>query len=175
MAARSVVRYPARVLKGLAGPVGAIGPQERALADDLVDTMYGSPGCVGLAAPQLGVPLRAFCLDVSVMRRAPEGNHGLVVLLDPELVLSTGSEIRREGCMSVPDFTCDIRRATEVVVRGTRPDGSPRVIEAHGFEARALQHELDHLDGLLILDRVASARTDVFRRKRYADKGSHLR
>ena len=175
MAARSVVRYPARVLKGLAGPVGAIGPRERALADDLVDTMYDSPGCVGLAAPQLGVPLRAFCLDVSVMRKPPEGNHGLVVLLDPELVLTSGSEVKREGCMSVPDFTCDIRRATEVVVRGTQPDGSARVIEAHGFEARALQHELDHLDGLLILDRVASARTDVFRRKRYADKGSHLR
>lgn len=77
--------------------------------------------------------------------------------------------------MSVPDYTCDIRRATEVVVRGTQPDGTGRVIEAHGFEARALQHELDHLDGLLILDRVASARTDVFRRKRYAAKGSHLK
>ena len=77
--------------------------------------------------------------------------------------------------MSVPDFTCDVRRATEVVVRGTTPDGDARVVEAHGFEARALQHELDHLDGLLILDRVASARTDVFRRKRYAAKGDHLK
>ena len=175
MAVKTVVRYPARVLKGLAGPVGEIGPRERALADDLVDTMYDSPGCVGLAAPQLGVPLRAFCLDVSVMRKPPDGNHGLVVLFDPELVLTDGSELKREGCMSVPDYTCDIRRATDVVVRGTNPDGEAQVIEAHGFEARALQHELDHLDGYLILDRVASARTDVFRRKRYADKGSHLK
>jgi hypothetical protein len=118
VAVKSVVRYPARVLKGLAGPVGEIGPRERALADDLVDTMYDSPGCVGLAAPQLGVPLRAFCLDVSVMRKPPEGNHGLVVLFDPELVLTDGSELKREGCMSVPDYTCDRRRTT---LGGVRP------------------------------------------------------
>lgn len=175
MAVRSVVRYPARVLKGLTGPVGEIGVRERGLADDLVDTMYDSPGCIGLAAPQLGVALRAFCLDVSVMRKPPAGNHGLVVLFDPELVLTGGSELKREGCMSVPDFTCDVRRATEVVVRGTSPDGAHQVVEAGGFEARAIQHELDHLEGLLILDRVVSARTDVFRRKRYAPNSAHLR
>ena len=174
MAVRRVVTYPGRVLKGLAGPVGEIGPRERQLAQDLVDTMYDSPGCVGLAAPQLGVASRAFAMDVSVMRKPPPGNHGLVVLFDPELVLATGSELAREGCMSVPDFTCDIRRATEVVVRGTTPEGEVRVVEAGGFEARAFQHELDHLDGLLVLDRVA-ARSDVFPRKRRAKKGEHLK
>ena len=174
MAVRRVVTYPARVLKGLAGPVGEIGPRERQLAQDLVDTMYDSPGCVGLAAPQLGVASRAFAMDVSVMRKPPPGNHGLVVLFDPELVLATGSELAREGCMSVPDFTCDVRRATEVVVRGTTPEGEVRVVEAGGFEARAFQHELDHLDGLLVLDRVA-ARADVFPRKRRAKKGEHLK
>lgn len=173
MAVREVVRYPARVLKGIAGPVGAIGDSEEALAEDLVDTMYDSPGCVGLAAPQIGVPLRAFSLDVSVMKKPPENNHGLVVLFDPELVMATGSELKREGCMSLPDWTCDVRRATSIVLRGTTPEGESRVIEADGFEARAFQHELDHLEGLLILDRVASSRTDVFRRKRYADKGEH--
>jgi peptide deformylase len=170
---RPVLPYPARVLKGLAGPVGAVGDRERALAQDLVDTMYDAPGCVGLAAPQIGVPLRAFALDVSVMRKPPPGNHGLVVLFDPELMVATGSDLKREGCMSVPDWTCDVRRATDIVVRGHTPEGDARVVEASGFEARALQHELDHLDGLLILDRVASARTDVFRRKRYASKGQH--
>jgi peptide deformylase len=175
VAVRPVVRYPARVLKGLAGPVGAIGPRERQLGEDLVDTMYASPGCVGLAAPQLGVPSRAFALDVSVMRSPPPDNHGLVVLFDPEVLLADGSDLRREGCMSVPDYTCDVRRALAVVVRGTTPEGAVRVVEAAGFEARAVQHELDHLDGLLILDRVASVRTDVFRRKRYAAKGEHLR
>jgi peptide deformylase len=172
---RRVVSYPARVLKGIAGPVGAIGPRERQLATDLVDTMYDSPGCVGLAAPQIGIASRAFVMDVSVMRKPPPGNHGLVVLFDPELLLADGSDYKREGCMSVPDYTCDVRRATSVVVRGVTPEGEHRVVEAEGFEARAVQHELDHLDGLLILDRVASARTDVFRRKRYATKGEHLR
>jgi len=171
---RPVVRYPNRVLKGLAGPVGAVGGRERQLATDLVDTMYGSPGCVGLAAPQLGVASRAFALDVSVMKKPPAGNHGLVVLFDPELIIATGSDRKREGCMSVPDYTCDVRRAISVVVRGITPEGVPRVIEAEGFEARAFQHELDHLDGLLILDRVA-AKADVFARKRYADKGKHLK
>ncbi|MFT5221735.1 MAG: peptide deformylase [Glaciecola sp.] len=175
MGARTVVNYPARVLKGMTGPIGEIGDSERALAQDLVDTMYGAPGCVGLAAPQIGVPLRAFALDVSVMRKPPPGNHGLVVLFDPELMSSNGSELKREGCMSVPEFTCDVRRATQVVLRGRTPEGQLRVIEAEGFEARAIQHELDHLDGLLILDRVASRHTDVFARKRYADKGQHLK
>lgn len=174
MALREVVRYPARVLKGVADPVGEIGERERALAADLVDTMYDSPGCVGLAAPQLGVGLRAFAMDVSVMRKPPPDNHGLVVLFDPELVVATGTELKREGCMSVPEYTCDVSRATSVVVRGTTPEGEVRVIETHGFEARACQHELDHLDGLLVLDRVAS-RDAVFPRKRYASKGRHLK
>ena len=174
MAVREVVRYPARVLKEVAATVGEPDEADRALAADLVDTMYDSPGCVGLAAPQLGASRRVFALDVSVMRKPPAGNHGLVVLFDPEIVLASGGELKREGCMSVPDYTCDIQRATEVVVRGVTPEGAPRVIEAVGFEARAFQHEIDHLDGLLVLDRVA-ARSQVFPRKRYAAKGQHLR
>lgn len=174
MAVRPVVRYPGRVLKGLAGPVGSIGTREGQLAKDLVDTMYDSPGCVGVAAPQIGVASRAFAMDTSVMKKPPPGNHGLVVLFDPVLLVAVGSERKREGCLSVPDYTCDVRRAAEVVVRGVTPNGKPRVIEASGFEARALQHELDHLDGLLILDRVAS-KSDVFARKRFADKGQHLK
>ena len=173
MAIKPVVHYPARVLKGLSGPVGEIGDTERGLAEDLVDTMYDSPGCVGIAAPQIGVPLRAFALDVSVMKKPPEHHHGLVVLFDPELLLAEGGEVKREGCLSVPDYTCDVRRATSIVVSGRTPEGEHRVVEAEGFEARAFQHELDHLDGLLILDRVASVRHDVFRRKRYAERGEH--
>lgn len=167
MPERDVVTVPHPVLKARAVPSGEPDP---ALAADLVDTMVVSPGCVGLAAPQLGVSRRAFCLDVSRHPKAKDANHGLIVLFDPELLLSEGGEVAREGCMSVPDFTADVRRALGVVVRGTDPDGAERVIEAEGFEARALQHELDHLEGLLILDRVASARTDVFRRKVYQPK-----
>lgn len=174
MSVRPVLTYPSRVLKGVADAVGEVGDEERALASDLVETMRASPGCIGLAAPQIGIARRAFALDVSLMKK-PHPNHGLVVLFDPEVVAREGSELRREGCLSVPDYTCNVHRATSLVVRGTTPEGSVRVIETEGFEARAFQHELDHLDGLLILDRVASARTDVFPRKRYAAPGEHLR
>lgn len=163
MPARDVVALPGAVLKRRAMAIG--GPDE-ALAADLVDTMHVSPGCVGLAAPQIGISQRAFCLDVSVHPKG-DPNHGLVVLFDPEIVHAEGSEVRREGCMSVPDFTANVRRALHVVVRGTDPAGKERIYESSGFEARAFQHEIDHLDGLLILDRVASLTTDVFRRKSY--------
>jgi peptide deformylase len=163
MPVRPVVQLPGTVLKQHAEPVGAPDPD---LAADLIDTMRVSPGCVGLAAPQIGVSRRAFCLDVSSHPKG-EPNHGLVVLFDPEILHTEGSEVRREGCMSVPDFTANVRRALTVIVRGIDAEGTERLYEASGFEARAFQHELDHLDGLLILDRVASLATDVFRRKVY--------
>jgi len=163
---RPVVRLPDHVLKRVADPVAGIGPEEKALAADLLDTMFASPSCVGVAAPQIGVSLRAFSVDVSGHRKA-DSCHGPFVLFNPVLVLSRHQELAREGCLSVPDLTGNVARATEVVVRGLTPDGTIRVIEANAFEARALLHELDHLDGLLFLDRVGSLSTDVFRRKRY--------
>jgi peptide deformylase len=163
---RPVVRLPEPVLKRVADPVADIGPEEKALAADLLDTMLASPSCVGVAAPQIGVSLRAFSVDVTGHKKA-DSCHGPFVLFNPVLVLSRHQELAREGCLSVPDFTGNVARATEVVVRGLTPDGTIRVIEANAFEARALLHELDHLDGLLFLDRVGSLSTDVFRRKRY--------
>lgn len=165
MPVREVVRYPAAVLKAPASELEP-GREAEALARDLVDTMRVSPACVGLAAPQIGVGRRAFCMDVTGHRKA-RSCHGLVVLINPVIVARDGAEVTREGCMSLPDFTGNVRRATKVVVEGLTPDGATRVIEADAFEARALQHEIDHLDGLLFLDRVASLTDDVFRRKRY--------
>ncbi|MDQ3915721.1 MAG: peptide deformylase [Actinomycetota bacterium] len=164
MAVRPVCRLPAAVLKQQAQPLaGAAG---ESLAADLVDTMRASPACVGLAAPQIGVSRRAFALDVSDHPKTTVC-HGLVVLFDPVIVESSGRVVGREGCMSVPDLTANVARAASIVVSGTTPEGSQRVIATEGFEARAFQHEIDHLDGLLILDRVASLTTDVFRRKVY--------
>lgn len=140
-------------------------PSLRKLADDLVETMRAAPATVGLAAPQVGESVRAFVLDVSGHRRATAHN-GLIVLFDPEILQSEGADDLREGCLSVPDLTADVRRATRVVVRGLDPEGSERVCRTEGFEARAVQHELDHLDGLLILDRVRSA-ADLHARKVY--------
>lgn len=163
MPQRPVVAIPNPVLKRAADLCG--GPDAE-LGRDLVDTMRVSPGCVGLAAPQIAVSRRAFCLDLTGHPKVPEA-VGLVVLFDPELIVAEGSEVGREGCMSVPDFTANVRRALRVVVRGIDMDGREVQYEAEGFEARAFQHELDHLDGKLILDRVASLKSDVFPRKVY--------
>ena len=127
--------------------------------------MRASPVTVGLAAPQIGEPVRAFALDVSGHRHATS-SQGLVVLFDPEVVEAEGGEVLREGCLSVPALTADIRRATRIVIQGL--DGQERSItyEMEGFEARAAQHEIDHLDGILILDRVDSP-SALFPRKVY--------
>lgn len=163
MAERPVVEVPNPLLSRRCEPAGQADAE---LARDLLDTMRVSPGCVGLAAPQIGVLTRAFSLDVSINRHG-NPNHGEYVLFDPELLVAEGSEVRREGCLSVPDWTADVRRALRVVVRGVDADGRERVIDTTGFEARAIQHEIDHLDGTLILDRVTSARRDIHRRKTY--------
>jgi peptide deformylase len=164
VAVRPVCRLPAAVLKQRAEPLAGTSGEE--LAADLVETMRSSPACVGLAAPQIGISRRAFALDVSEHPKTTVC-HGLVVLFDPVIVESSGRAVGREGCMSVPDLTANVARATSIVVSGTTPEGAQRVIATEGFEARAFQHEIDHLDGLLILDRVASLATDVFRRKVY--------
>src|SRR3989440_9507438 len=163
MAVREVLRYPNPVLKTEAR---ALDEGERELAErvgaDLVDTMRSFPRCVGIAAPQLGELVRVVAVDMTDHPKATTC-HGLLVLANPRVVLASGAEVAREGCLSIPDLTANVRRATRIVV-----EAGDRVIESEGFEARCLLHELDHLDGLLFLDRVDSLKTDVFRRKRYA-------
>lgn len=165
MPVRPVLRLPEAVLKEQAAPVPVVDGTTRELAVDLVDTMRASPACVGLAAPQIGVGLRAFVVDVTGHRKAGSC-HGMFVLFNPELLLAHGPIVAREGCMSVPDLTGDVSRATRVVVRGTTPEGDDRVMQVDAFEARAVLHELDHLDGVLFLDRVGSA-SSLFPRRVY--------
>jgi peptide deformylase len=164
VAIRPVCRLPERVLKERAAGVGVNVDHE--LLNDLVETMYSSPACVGLAAPQIGASVRAIVVDASKHPKATI-SHGLVVLVDPMIVSFGGREVGREGCMSVPDLTANVPRATEVVVKGMTPDAGEIVIVTEGFEAKVFQHEIDHLDGLLILDRVASMTTDIFKRRVY--------
>ena len=161
---REVLVHPDGRLKQVAARVEP-GEAARRVADDLVDTMRGGPRCVGVAAPQSGELVRIVVVDCSTHPKA-HSHHGLLRLVNPAVVEASGSEIGREGCLSIPEITANVRRATAVVVEATDPDGAPLRIEAEGFEARALQHEIDHLDGVLILDRVASLDTDVFRRRR---------
>jgi peptide deformylase len=152
-----VTRAPASVLSGPCPDVDPLDPSVITLAADLLETMRAHPGCVGLAANQVGVPARVFVLDVEGHAKA-RGSAGVVVLVNPVLVEASRWEKGREGCLSVPDLTGDVKRARRVIVRGLIPGtGDIRVVESEGYEAIALQHELDHLDGLLFLDRVAGA------------------
>jgi peptide deformylase len=168
VAIRPVLHVPNRALKEHCRPVPEVAVDgTRELAADLVDTMRAHPRCVGLAAPQLGALVRMAVVDVTGHPRATSSN-GLVVLVNPVLLDADGSDVGREGCLSVPEFTANVRRATRVVVDGLTPNGEGRRVEAEGFEARCLLHELDHLDGVLFLDRVASLATDVFRRRSFA-------
>ncbi|MDX6206925.1 MAG: peptide deformylase [Frankiales bacterium] len=166
MTVRGVVLAPEKVLSRRSHDVDPRDPSVVALAADLVETMRAHPGCVGLAAPQIGDGRRVFCLDVTGHPKARSA-AGLVVLANPELVSGEHPKIGREGCQSVPDLTGDVARFRRVVVRGTVPGTAElRTYEADAFEARAFQHELDHLAGLLFLDRVAGAHA-IFQRKLY--------
>src|SRR4051812_43499951 len=121
--------------------------------------------CVGLAATQLGEMLRIVVVDVTGHRKAA-GANGRLILVNPRIVGAEGEELGREGCLSIPDLTANVRRATLVAVDAVTVPGDAVAVEANGFEARVFQHELDHLDGILFLDRIAS-RQDLFRRKSY--------
>jgi len=162
---REIVQLPAHVLATPCPTIGDVTDEVRAVARDLLDTMRGSAHSVGVAAPQIGVSLRVAVVDVTGHRKA-RSQHGEVVLIDPVVVESSDPEIGREGCMSVPDLTGDVARATRLHVRALGLDGELHDYEVDAFEARAFQHELDHLDGLLFLDRVV-ADDRVFRRRVY--------
>ncbi len=165
---RDVVTAPDPVLAHPCEEVDPGAVEVVQLAADLLATMDVSPGCVGLAANQVGVPWRVFCLDVSTHPKS-RTCHGRFVLVNPQIVAASRNEKAREGCMSVPDFTGDVKRATRLTVTGQLPaTGEPVTITTDAFEARALQHEIDHLDGMLFLDRVGSAAA-IHRRKVYLD------
>lgn len=167
MPVQPILKYPHPVLKKLSHRVEHIDRSIHDLILDLVDTMREGPGSVGVAAPQIGVTLRVCVVDVSKNRHGRENNHGLLCMVNPEITARSGAAIMREGCMSVPDYTGDVERATEITVAFSEPDGSQREIHASGFEAVAIQHEMDHLDGILFLDRIVSIKTGLFRRKCY--------
>jgi peptide deformylase len=162
LAAREVLVYPHPMLKQVAAPAQAADAE--AIGRDLLDTMRSFERCVGLAAPQIGALARVVVVDVRGHPKADTDN-GLLVLANPRIVESEGSEVAREGCLSIPDLTANVRRATSIVV-----EHAGGTVQCLGFEARCVQHELDHLDGILFLDRVESLVDDVFRRRVYADK-----
>jgi peptide deformylase len=162
VAARPILLYPHPALKAVCEPVAAIDDAARALADDLMETLDASPG-VGLASPQIGERVRAIVVDAG--RNPRYSGQGRFLLFNPEIVAREGEQIFREGCLSLPDYTANIRRARFVRVRALDRDGHVVEIAAEEFEAVVFQHEIDHLDGILFLDRVVDLKTDLFRRK----------
>jgi peptide deformylase len=156
---REVLVYPHPALKQVAREARDAAEIARVSAD-LVETMDAFGHCVGLAATQLGELVRIVVVDVTGHKKAANSN-GRLVLVNPRIVEAKGAEVGREGCLSIPELTANVRRATQIVVEA---DG--QTVRSEGFEARCLQHEIDHLDGLLFLDRVDSLTADVFRRVR---------
>ncbi len=160
MAIRPIVRYGDPVLHAPASPVARIDDDVRTLLRDMVETMYAAPG-VGLAAPQVGVPLRVIVIDTSV--GAEPGQ--LIQLVNPEFVEREGEQRHEEGCLSVPGFGGTPVRPARVVVRGLDPEGQERVHTGTELLARAFCHEIDHIDGLLFVDRLSPLKRDLMKRK----------
>ncbi len=160
-----VVQIGDKVLSSVTKPIEVVLDRHRELAENMIETMYDSPGSVGIAAPQVGVSESLFVLDVSGHKKT-NICHGLLVVLNPIILSASDPVTLREGCMSVPHLTGDVKRPSKLVMTGMSLDGAKILIETDAFEARALLHEIDHLNGKLFLDRVDGPHA-VFKRKRY--------
>lgn len=163
MAVHDIKKYPDPVLKKKTAPVEKIDDSLNRLIDDMVETMHAAAG-VGLAANQIGISLQLAVIDIG--EHGGEGvRHPLVVLINPEIVSLEGSVTAEEGCLSVPDFSETVKRAARVKVRATDRRGRPFEMEAEGLMAKALQHEIDHLNGILFIDRLSPIKKSIFKRK----------
>jgi peptide deformylase len=164
---RPLMRYGASVLHQPAAPVAEITTEIDRVITDMVETMYAAPG-IGLAAPQVGVPLRIFVIDISLGRDP----RGLIVMVNPEFVERDGMQLEEEGCLSVPGFEATVVRPLRAVVKGLDREGNPQQIEGTELLARAFQHEMDHLDGTLFVDRLRGIKRDqIVRKIRKLSKG----
>lgn len=166
MPVKAILTYPDERLKQLSEPVAKVDDAVLECIRELEASRQAAPGAVGIAAPQLGYARRIVIVDVSNSRK-PCDNHGHLLMINPEITEWEGMVMGREGCLSVPDFTGNVIRAERIRLNYVDESGQNHHIESTGFEARAIQHELDHLDGLLFLDRLVSRRSDLFRRKDY--------
>ena len=159
MAIRPIMKYPDPVLKEIAKPIEEITDEIRALAEDMIETLYDAPGA-GLAAPQVGESCRLIVLDAST-----EEELKAMVVVNPEIVTTEGTLVFEEACLSVLEYSAKVTRADKVVVRGKDLEGKPVEIEAQGRLAVVFQHEIDHLDGILFIDRISSLKRDLYKRK----------
>jgi len=157
---RPILKYGDSILHDPARPVEAVTADIARIIDDMIETMYAAPG-VGLAAPQIGVPLRIFVVDISVGRDP----SGLLVFVNPEIVERDGMQLEEEGCLSIPGFEATVVRPSRVVLKGLDRDGAEHRHEGTVLLARAFQHEMDHLDGTLFVDRLRGIKRDLIVRR----------
>ncbi len=160
MAIRQIVKWGTPVLHAPARAVERVDDEVRALLRDMLDTMYAAPG-IGLAAPQIGVPLRAIVIDLSVGAEPRQ----VIQLVNPEFVSKSGEQKHEEGCLSIPGYAGSPVRPEHVRVKGLDPEGNERVYEGTELLARAFCHEIDHIDGLLFVDRLSPLKRDLMKRK----------
>ena len=163
MAALPILTYPDDRLKTACEPVDSFNPELQSFIDHLLETCAGGPGAVGIAAPQVG-QLQRLCIVDATKAKRPIENHGLLVLINPEIINWDGFAVGREGCLSVPDYTGKVIRAEKIELKALDRYGKPCQFIMTGFEARIAQHEVDHLDGILFLDRLVSRHADLKRR-----------
>jgi peptide deformylase len=163
MALREIRTYPDPVLRNKTSRVERIDSTLDRLIEDMVETMHAAPG-VGLAANQVGVPLQLAVIDLS-SRENEEQRHPLLVIINPELIVMEGAVLEEEGCLSIPDYTEKVKRAARVKIRAQDRKGKQFELEAEGLMAKALQHEIDHLNGLLFVDRLSSLKKHLFKRR----------
>jgi peptide deformylase len=157
---RPILRYGERVLHTAATDVTVFDDELQQLIEDMIETMYAAPG-VGLAAPQVGVPLRLFVVDLSFGRN----RSGVIVMLNPRYVLLDGIQLEDEGCLSVPGFNATVVRPARATVKGLDRDGQAQTVEGTGLLARAFQHEMDHLEGRVFVDRLRGIKRDLIVRR----------
>ncbi len=160
MSVAKILIYPDPILQTRAAEIEKIDERVERVAGDMAETMYAAPG-VGLAAPQIGVSERMICVDV----RAREGEKELITLINPVIIESEGRIVEEEGCLSVPEIRENVARTERVVVRGLDLNERQQEIEADGLLARAFQHEIDHLDGILFIDRISRLKRGIIQRK----------
>jgi peptide deformylase len=158
MSVLEILIYPDPILRKKAKPVGIIDAKIERLAEDMIETMYAAPG-IGLAAPQVGESIRLIVVDVTQKKEAP------IVLINPEMISSEGECFEEEGCLSVPNLKEPIQRKQKIVIKGLNPEGNNIQISADGRLAIVLQHEIDHLDGVLIIDLISRLKRDIFKKK----------
>ena len=164
MALLEIVKYPEPVLLKKAAEVRQIDGALQKRIDDMIETLYAAPG-LGLAAPQVGDPARFFVYDLAVQEESPDARKGPLVVINPEIIAMEGEEIAEEGCLSLPGYHENVKRALRVQLKGLDREGKEIRLEGEGLLARLFQHEVDHINGVLMIDRFSSLKKDIFFRK----------